>query len=131
MDFLTSLCSVPTAPFVEWRVTRWVERFVKARPALRLSSDKYGNLLVSLAGRKKNLPRWVFTAHMDHPGMVATGMSAKGNLKAAFYGGVLGEYLPGAVVRFFDGDREIGGTITRVSAVDPERKIYPAGVEIK
>ncbi|HTW93269.1 MAG TPA: hypothetical protein VMD30_00650, partial [Tepidisphaeraceae bacterium] len=131
MNILTALCSTPTAPFAEWHVVQWVEEFVKARPALRLERDPYENLLISLRGRGKKFPRWVFTAHMDHPGMVAQRMTANHKLLAAFYGSVNKEYLPGAAVKFFDFDDEIPGAIARVVSVDPQRPIYPATVEVK
>ena len=130
MEILKSLCSTPTAPFAEYRVARYVRDFVARRPRLELTRDRPGNLLIELRGGKKNLPRWVFTAHMDHPGMVAGPMAGKGVLRASFYGSVLNEYLPGAAVRFFDGAAEIKGKIRRVSSPDPQRPIYPATVEI-
>ena len=46
MRILKELCSVPTAPFAEQQVVSYVERFVKARPALKLSRDRFGNLLI-------------------------------------------------------------------------------------
>jgi hypothetical protein len=67
---LCELCSVPTAPFVEARVVDYVRAFVAQRPGLRISQDRYGNLLVLLPGRRPRQQRWVFAAHMDHPGMV-------------------------------------------------------------
>ena len=46
MQLLAELCSVPTAPFVERHVVEFVEQFVKARRSLRLSRDRFGNLLI-------------------------------------------------------------------------------------
>lgn len=109
---LTELCSVATAPFVEGRVIEYVERFVRHRRRLRLSRDRFGNLLVEIPGRKRDLPRWVFTAHMDHPGFIARGMDDGRTLAADFRGGVLAEFFKGSKVRFFDGDREVPGVVT-------------------
>jgi putative aminopeptidase FrvX len=104
MKLLTELCSVPTAPFVEGRVVEYVERWAKTRRRLPLSRDRFGNLLIELPGRNKRLPRWVFTAHMDHPGFIARAMEADGR--------TLAEFFTGSKVRFFDGDREVVGTVT-------------------
>ena len=113
MKILQQLCSVPTAPFAEQHVVHYVEQFVARRPALRLSRDRFGNLLVELKSRTR-LPRWVFAAHMDHPGFVATRMLDGSTLEAAFRGGVLAEYFQRERVRFFGDD----GAETTARVVD-------------
>src|SRR3954468_6787204 len=117
MKLLSELCSVPTAPFAEQRVAEYVERFVKTRRSLRLSRDRYDNLLIERRGRDPRLPRWVFTAHMDHPGFVAREMLGDGRtLDASFRGGVLAEFFAGSNVRFFlDGGREVPGVVTETT----------------
>ena len=115
MNILNELCAVPTAPFVEGRVVQYAEDFVAARKGLKLSRDRTGNLLIELPGKKRNLPRWVYTAHMDHPGMVSRAMIDRKTLEADFRGWVLADYLKGVKVRFFERDREITGTITDVT----------------
>jgi putative aminopeptidase FrvX len=109
---LQEICSIPTAPFAESRVVRYVEQFVAARKRLQLSRDSHGNLLIQLPGKTRS-PRWVFTAHMDHPGMVAEKMLDNSTVLAAFRGYVLSELVHGTKVRFFDGDREITGVVTK------------------
>ncbi|MDB5357996.1 MAG: hypothetical protein JWN24_4449 [Phycisphaerales bacterium] len=127
LAILEELCSVPTAPFAEQAVTRYVEAFVKARPRLRLTRDRHGNLLIELpAGRKgpasrKKLPRWVFTAHTDHPGFVADTMTDGRTLEAHFRGGVEAEYFVGSRVRFFDSGRETTGVVTGYRTGDDGR----------
>ena len=117
MDILTALCSVPTAPFVEGRVVAFVEEFVRARKGLRLSRDDDGNLLIEARGTQRGAARWVFTAHMDHPGFVARAMTDDRTLTADFRGAVLASYVLGSKVRFFpDGAAEIRGTVTDVVA---------------
>ena len=76
------------------------------RKNLTLRSDRFGNLLIELKSRSR-LPRWVFTAHTDHPGFVAQKMLDPHRLKAAFRGWVKVEFVRGtacgfliAVVRF-------------------------------
>lgn len=82
--------------------------------------------MISLSNRSRQ-PRWVFTAHMDHPGLVAEAMTSAKTVTARFHGGVRSEFVRGAKIRFFDGDREISGRITQV--VDGDRG-YPANVTV-
>lgn len=110
MDILQELCSVPTAPFAEGHVVRFVTDFVQRRPKLRLTSDATGNLLISLKS-SSNRPRWVFTAHMDHPGFVAGKTLDKNRVQAFFRGWVRNEYFQHARLRFFNGSTEIRGVI--------------------
>jgi endoglucanase len=127
MKILEELCSVPTAPFAEQHVVRYVERFVGQRRGLRLSRDPYGNLLIELKGASGG-PRWVFTAHMDHPGFVAEGhpktrSTSTGLLTAHFRGWVMPEYFRGEKVRFFNGDgSEVIGTVTSYT-LGTDRKV--------
>jgi putative aminopeptidase FrvX len=109
---LHELCSLPTAPFAEGRVAAYVEAFVARRPRLKLRRDRFGNVLIELPGRvRSRQPRWVFAAHMDHPGMLARRMIDARTLEADFHGGVLREYAAGAKVRFFDGQEQVRGRI--------------------
>jgi putative aminopeptidase FrvX len=114
LHILRELCSTPTAPFLESRVVAYVRQFVARRKKLRLHRDSTGNLLIELPGRKNTLPRWVFCAHMDHPGMVTRRMLDPHTVEAEFRGWVLPEFPKGEKVRFFDGDREITGVVTHV-----------------
>jgi putative aminopeptidase FrvX len=127
LKLLHEICSLPTAPFAEGRVVRYVEQFAKQR-RLKLSRDGFGNLLLELPSRSRS-PRWVFTAHMDHPGFVATRMRDGRTLEAAFRGWVFAEYVKGAKVRFFDGDREITGVVQDVTIGD-ERPV-PIAATVK
>ena len=117
LKLLHEFCSLPTAPFAEGRVVEYVQRFAKQR-RLKLSRDDAGNLLIELPTRSRD-PRWIFAAHMDHPGFVATRMRGDGRtLDAAFRGWVMAEYVRGAKVRFFDDDREITGVVQDVTIGD-------------
>lgn len=126
-DLLIDLCSVPTAPFAESRVVAFVEQFVKAHRAMSLQRDRFGNLLISLPGKSRG-PRWVFTAHMDHPGMVAEQMTDRRTLRARFHGGVLSTFVRGSRVRFFVGDDEVRGQV--IDVTDGDRG-YPASVSVR
>src|SRR5688572_771907 len=129
-DVLRELCSVPTAPFAETRVVEYVERFVAARRGLKLSRDRAGNLLIEFAAGlpRKTLPRWVFAAHMDHPGFVAREMTGPRTLDAHFRGGVLGEYFKGSKIRFFDDAREVTGVVEGVTP--GEDRPYPQSARV-
>src|SRR5215218_5351529 len=118
MKILQQLCSVPTAPFAEHHVVRYVERFVRERLRLKLSRDRYGNLLIDLPAGRSEAPRTVVTAHMDHPGFVAVHHPRArlrppgGLLQARFHGWVLPRYFRDEKVRFFNGDgSEVAGVV--------------------
>ncbi len=113
MDILRALCAIPTAPFAEQYVIEYVERFARRRRKLKLSRDRWGNRLLILPG-KSSSPRWVFAAHMDHPGLIAERLIDSRTLEAAFRGGVAAEYVQGSRVRFFEPNRQITGTVTDI-----------------
>src|SRR5687768_2317930 len=122
MKILQELCSVPTAPFAEQHVVRFVEQFVASRPALKLSRDRFGNLLIELKSAARS-PRWVFTAHMDHPGFVARRMVDAKTVEAAFHGWVLEAFFKGQRVQFFgEGDANWRATVLDWK-IGKERKI--------
>jgi putative aminopeptidase FrvX len=131
-DILQTLCSVPTAPFAEERVVAYVREFVRRRKKLSLRADRWGNLLIELKGRGKGRhPRWVFTAHMDHPGFVAREMIDPRHLRADFRGWVKVEYVRGTSVRFFDRDREIRGTVTETTVENYDQRAVPHEVIVE
>src|SRR5271170_1913895 len=124
MDLLKSLCSVPTAPFAEDRVADFAREFVGRRKNLALRSDRFGNLLIELKSRSR-MPRWVFTAHMDHPGFVAQRMLDRQRLKASFRGWVKAQFVRGTRVRFFDSRGEIPGTVVEATVEDYDQRAVP------
>ena len=115
VEILRELCSVPTAPFVERDVIEYATEFAERHPRLKLSRDPFGNVLLELPGRNRSIPRWVFTAHMDHPGFVAEKMTGPRTLRASFRGGVRAEYFKGSRVRFFDDGREIMAVVQKIT----------------
>jgi endoglucanase len=129
---LREVCSLPTAPFAEGRVVAFVERFVAERPALRLSRDQWGNLLIQLPGQsRRKLPRWIFAAHMDHPGFVAGRMVARGVLRAAFRGSVRPQDVRAARVRFFDLNRQVVGVVRSVAVAKSRATPHAALIEVR
>lgn len=129
-DLLKSFCSIPTAPFAEYRVVDFVRGFVARRKNLNLREDRFGNLLIELRSRSR-LPRWVFTAHMDHPGFVATKMMDGRTLKAAFRGWVKADYVQGTRVRFFDDLGEAAGIVTAATVADYDQRAVPHEVTVR
>ncbi|MGD0387427.1 MAG: M20/M25/M40 family metallo-hydrolase [Tepidisphaeraceae bacterium] len=127
MDILKSLCSVPTAPFAERRVAEFVRAFVRKRKNLSLRSDRFGNLLIELKSHSRR-PRWVFTAHMDHPGFVAREMLDDRRLTAAFRGWVKVEFVRGTRVRFFDERGQASGVVVEATVEDYDQRAVPQEV---
>src|SRR5687767_5602666 len=136
MRLLSEICSIPTAPFVEHFVVKYVQRFVAARRKLKLSRDRHGNLLIELpaAKGKSNLkqPRWVFAAHMDHPGFIAERMLDDRTLAAYFRGWVHIDYVKGTKVRFFNPDgAEVAGAVTEATSSTHDRLTVPDRVVVR
>jgi endoglucanase len=133
IKLLTEVCSIPTAPFAEQYVVRYVEDFVAARRGLMLSRDEAGNLLLELRGKSRGRgPRWVFAAHMDHPGFVARRMVDAKTLEADFRGWVHIDYVRGTRVRFFEADgSEVPGVVTEVTGTRHDNLQVPARVRVK
>ena len=135
LKLLTEVCSIPTAPFAEQNVVRYVERFVAARPKLKLSRDRHGNRLIELRpksrGRAARRPRWVFGVHMDHPGFVADRQVDPRTLEARFHGWFHIDYVRGTRVRFFDDGAEVTGVVTDATADTHDRLTVPKRVAIR
>src|SRR5690348_9702742 len=132
MKFLQEVCSIPTAPFAEQHVVRYVEEFVRRRPKLRLSRDESGNMLIELPGRgRMRRPRWLFAAHIDHPGFVAEKMIDARTLVARFHGWVQIDYVRPAKVRFFDAGREVAGTVIEATSSTHDRLTVPDRVKVR
>jgi putative aminopeptidase FrvX len=129
MDILSTVCSLPTAPFAEKHVVEFVRAFVARRKKLVLREDQFGNLLIELKSRSK-LPRWVFTAHMDHPGFVARKM-VDGRLLADFRGWVKVDYVRGTPVRFFDSEGEVAGKVVEATVDEYDRLEVPHRVLVE
>ena len=129
MNLLHEICSIPTAPFVEQRVVQYVETFAKQRK-LKLSKDRFGNLLIELKGTNSRAGRWVFTAHMDHPGFIAAEMTDANTLRSDFRGYVLAKYMAGQKVIFFDGNQQITGKVVKATAAKDSPKAISAEIKI-
>ncbi len=113
----------------------FVRKFVSTRKELALSADRFGNLLIELKprGRKSagRAARWVFTAHMDHPGFVAGKMLDGRRLEAAFRGWVKVEFVEKTRVRFFDSRGEAAGVVSQTTVEDYDARAVPSQVVVK
>jgi endoglucanase len=98
LTVLRTLLEAPTAPFYEEAVIEQVRLRAKPR-GIAFSLDPCGNVVLRIQ-RGRAAARWVFEAHMDHPGFVVQKVAGRA-VHAEFRGGVHLEYFPGAPVRFF------------------------------
>jgi putative aminopeptidase FrvX len=130
MSLLSDITSLPTAPFVEDAVIAYIRDFAKRR-RMRVQSDASGNLMIELRGKSPKLPRWVFAAHMDHPGMRAVRMVDKQTLEAEFHGYVHIDYVRGTRVRFFSGSDEITGKVIDAQPGEHDRLTVPTTVHVR
>ncbi len=112
---LKELCSLPTAPFLEGEIVEYIQQFVSQRKKLRLARDEHGNLMVILSGRSNAVARWVFTAHMDHPGLISRRMIDEQTVECELRGWVLAELMQGAKMRFFAEGKTILGEVIEVT----------------
>jgi putative aminopeptidase FrvX len=65
LEILQPLLECPTAPMFESVVRAEVVRQLSDVRGLELKQDRYGNLIAWYGGER---PKYVFVAHMDHPG---------------------------------------------------------------
>ncbi len=71
ISILKKLLNQPTAPFHEYHVRGAIEQILLDVPHVELSTDAFGNLLVTYRkGKRASKPEWVLGAHMDHPAFV-------------------------------------------------------------
>jgi len=111
LKLLRDLLSLPTAPFHEHEIITYIEKWAE-RKKIRVTQDRTGNVILKYKRGKSLKNKWVFHAHMDHPGFVT--LEQKGRIvRAQFLGGVRREYFKNAFVRFFTPDGEITGKIKR------------------
>ena len=76
-----------------------IESLLKSCHSARIERDSFGNLIV-IVGPDNKAPKWIFGAHMDHPGFVELPNSNCGDFsnskyrdKYVFLGGVPDSYL--------------------------------------
>lgn len=117
LQLLRTVVNLPTAPFAEQQVIRFIRQFVSQRSALSLKPDPFGNLLIRYQPRRRSARAGrpvLFAAHMDHPGFSATGMTGPRHVHADFRGWVLSSYFSGQKIQFFSQGRWVPGVIEKV-----------------
>lgn len=134
---LTDLLAIPTSPFHERYALRYVRAFCSRFKSLKLTEDRFGNLLAHYKpARPRNRRPVVLEAHLDHPGFESLKMIDKKRLRAVWRGGVLPEYFVGSGVRFWldEASRWVRGVIrkTRTHRPDPDRppKVLTADIDV-
>ena len=114
--FLIDMLTLPTAPFAEQHIQRYILDFCGRHRALTARQDRTGNILIHYRHPQVRRKRPVcLSAHMDHPGFRALGPLDNGRLKAQWLGGVAPEYFPKAKVRFFTENGWVHGRIAKTS----------------
>lgn len=125
LERLRELVNLPTAPFVETHVIRYIEDFVSQKPRLRLRRDRFGNLLVKYEPARKSKAKVrpvLFAAHMDHPGFVATKMLNGSRVQAQFLGWVQKSYFNKARIRFFSEGQWVPAIVEKVIVDSPRNR---------
>lgn len=131
-DTLMDLLALPTAPYNEGHVVDYLRRWAAARPAIRLTQDATGNLVLKLKrGTSRGAPL-VLAAHMDHPGFEARRMVGLRRLEASWLGWVHPDYFLKTRVRFYSEGSWIRGTVrsVKVGMVRGRRRVTTAQIDV-
>ncbi len=127
--WLLKLTGLPTAAGCETRIINWVKDWVKARPTLKLKSDKAGNLIITQI-RKSNAKPIFITAHMDHPAFVVRKVISDREVQLEFRGGVQDPYFNKAGIDIFNSDdKSHRATITTLNSKAKPFKIVTARLD--
>lgn len=120
LNILREVLALPTAPFREEAAQAWLRGWAEGL-SLPCRQDEHGNLLIGR--RRGDLERghrpWVFAAHMDHPGFVATRQTGS-VVWGRFYGGVGMRYFAGAAM-----DWHVGGEVLPADVEAASRRRTP------
>jgi endoglucanase len=96
---LFELTQIPTAAGHEDRVIAFVDAWIATRAdRLHAVRDDVGNILVWQKRRPAGTVPLLFTAHLDHPAFVVTGVASDGTVALEFRGGVNDPYFEGAEI---------------------------------
>ncbi len=104
LQVLKTICNLPTAPFCEEHVARWLETWASTM-GLKIWRDAAGNLYVEYVQGDRSESPFIVEAHMDHPGFLVAGIEPGEEkayvVKAEFRGGVKPSYFAGALAKFW------------------------------
>ncbi len=121
---LLEVTAIPTATGCEDRVVAWVQRWAKRR-GVRVTGDRWGNLMLRGGGVRASKRPLVLAAHLDHPAFVVTAVNGN-TLEAEFRGGVHDAYFVGTKVRLWQaGPRNGAGVPGKVAALRPADPAVP------
>lgn len=125
LRLVRGLLECPVAPLHEQAPARYVRNFVASRPALSLTEDAVGNLLVEqqpMGKKRRQAAPLVFVAHLDHPGFSVESVRGR-RVRLRFCGGVSAVHVrQGIRVAFFrNGETEPCGK-GRLTLIKTERK---------
>ena len=122
---MTDVMSLPTAPFSEDEVRRYIFSFCRNRVNVKTREDKDGNILVHYKHPGSKVRRPVcFCAHTDHPGFRSVKMINDNTVLAKWFGGVPPEYFNKAKVKFYNSEKWVHGQIFKVNVINPKMQ-YP------
>jgi endoglucanase len=117
-DVLTAICNLPTAPYCEAAVVRWLlEWAATLGKSVQVRRDGVGNVHVHYRLGKAPPAPLVIEAHMDHPGFVVTSTARDGTLRADFRGGVRPSFFEGARAKFWTGHAWLASKVRTVKQV--------------
>lgn len=102
---IRQVLSLPTAPFHEEAVIRFIKNFVK-KLGLRCQQDRYGNLKIVYRRGRGQKP-FALTAHMDHPGFEVVRGGRKPVVR--LLGGVPDKFFRRAKVIVWDANAAVKG----------------------
>jgi endoglucanase len=120
-ELLEPLLSIPTAPFHEDEVARFIVETVR-NIGLTTNVDPYGNVLVRRPSKGNTNLRIGFMAHMDHPGFEVLEHLESG-VRAAWFGGVDAEYFTGAGIQFHAGGINYESTVTGIELQEKGNRV--------
>jgi endoglucanase len=130
-SLLLALTQIPTAAGHEDRVIAFVDAWLATRAdRVHAERDDVGNILVWQARRPAGIAPLLFTAHLDHPAFVVTGVAGDGTIALEFRGGVNDPYFEGAELELVGpGDARAHATITTLDAAAKPFKAVAARLD--
>lgn len=109
--WLLELTQIPTAAGCEHHIIAWIRDWVRARPALELTTDIAGNIHVAPRSIRAEAAPVYFTAHLDHPAFTVERVLGPDALHLGFRGGVMEDYFRSARVSVHTQEGATGGVI--------------------
>ncbi|MFN0012025.1 MAG: hypothetical protein ACKVS8_10320 [Phycisphaerales bacterium] len=126
LSLLLELTQVPTAAGREQGVIAFISGWAAARPEVRLSRDRAGNITLgfvpgeqkrsakgrSKAGKAPPVRPLYITAHMDHPAFVVERVLAPETVEVSFRGGVSDVFFTDAPITLHTSAGTLAATLT-------------------